>query len=130
MPWDTVCRPIDLGGLGISNLRNISWALVMAAKDRTSSSTLSIQVPDQVRAFFSIAMTSEVGNDEHTLFWTDRWLQGKSIAEIAPLLFTVAPQTDKNGLCKMSYLAMRGQLTFREPSPWESLSNIFKFGTC
>jgi hypothetical protein len=38
MPWDTVCRPIELGGLGISNLRNISWALVMAAKDRTSSS--------------------------------------------------------------------------------------------
>jgi hypothetical protein len=25
--WDTVCRPMELGGLGISNLRNLSWAL-------------------------------------------------------------------------------------------------------
>jgi hypothetical protein len=25
--WDTVCRSIELGGLGISNLRNLGWAL-------------------------------------------------------------------------------------------------------
>jgi hypothetical protein len=32
-------------------------------------------------------------------------------------------ERDKNRLCKKPYLAMRGQLTYREPSPWESLSN-------
>jgi hypothetical protein len=25
--WDAVCHPMELGGLGISNLRNLSWAL-------------------------------------------------------------------------------------------------------
>ncbi|GJN09411.1 hypothetical protein PR202_ga27415 [Eleusine coracana subsp. coracana] len=25
--WDMVCRPLELGGLAISNLRNLGWAL-------------------------------------------------------------------------------------------------------
>jgi hypothetical protein len=94
---DIVCMPIELGGIGISNLRNLSWALrvrwlwLQKTEPHGPWSTLSIQVPDQVRALF-IAMTLEVGNSEHTLFWTGCWLQGKSIAEIAPLLFAVVPQ--------------------------------------
>jgi hypothetical protein len=96
--WDTVCQPIELGGLGISNLRNLSWALrvrwlwLQKIEPHRPWSTLSIQVPDQVLAFFPIAITSEAGNGEHTIFWTNRWLQGKSIAEIAPLLFAAIPQ--------------------------------------
>ncbi|GJN32009.1 hypothetical protein PR202_gb20476 [Eleusine coracana subsp. coracana] len=31
-------------------------------------------------------MASEVGNGSHTLFWTDRWLHGNSIVELAPRL--------------------------------------------
>jgi hypothetical protein len=58
MAWDTVCRPIELGGLGISNLRNLSWALrvcwlwLQKTEPHCPCSTLSIQVPYQVRAFF------------------------------------------------------------------------------
>jgi hypothetical protein len=72
---DIVCMPIELGGIGISNLRNLSWALrvhwlwLQKTEPHGPWSTLSIQVPDQVRALF-IAMTLEVGNGEHTLFWT------------------------------------------------------------
>ena len=44
-------------------------------------------VPGQVRAFFAAAIYSEVGNGAATLFWTDRWLHGQSIADLAPRLF-------------------------------------------
>jgi hypothetical protein len=56
--WNTVCQPIELGGLGISNLRNLSWALrlrwlwLQKTEPHRPWSALSIQVPDQVRAFF------------------------------------------------------------------------------
>ena len=48
---------------------------------------LTIHVPGQVRAFFAAAIYSEVGNGAATLFWTDRWLHGQSIADLAPRLF-------------------------------------------
>jgi hypothetical protein len=99
VPSNTVCRPIELGGLNISNLRNLGWALrvrwlwLQKAKPHRPLSALAIQVPGQVRAFFSMAITSEVGNGEHTLFWTDRCLQGQCIADLAPLLSAAIPQT-------------------------------------
>jgi hypothetical protein len=31
---------------------------------------------------------------------------------------------DKNEPCRKPLMAMRGHLTYMEPSPWESLSNI------
>jgi hypothetical protein len=35
-------------------------------------------------ALFSIAVTTQVGNGKNTLFWTDQWLHGCSISELAP----------------------------------------------
>jgi hypothetical protein len=86
--------------LDISNLRNLGGiknTLDLATKKQNhiDRSNLEIQVPDQVRAFFSMAVISEVGNEERTMFWTDRWLQRQCIAEIAPLLFAAIPQRRK-----------------------------------
>jgi hypothetical protein len=39
-----------------------------------------------------VAVISEVGNREGTLFWTDKWLHGQSIADLAPSLFSIIPQ--------------------------------------
>jgi hypothetical protein len=96
--WDTACRPIELGGLDISNLKNLGWALrvhwlwLQKTEPHRPWFTLAIQVAHQVRANFSVAIISEVGNGEHTLFWIDRWLHRKSIADLAPFLFAVIPQ--------------------------------------
>jgi hypothetical protein len=43
-------------------------------------------VPDQIRAFFLVVVATKVGNGECTLFWTNRWLQGKIIVDLAPHL--------------------------------------------
>jgi hypothetical protein len=96
--WESVCRPIEYGGLGISNLKNLGWALrarwlwLQKTEPHRPWSALGIQVPDQVRVFFSMAISTDVGNGESTLFWTDRWLQGRKIADLAPLLFAAIPQ--------------------------------------
>jgi hypothetical protein len=39
-----------------------------------------------------MAVVSEIGNREHIFFWTDRWIHGKSILDLAPLLFAAIPQ--------------------------------------
>ena len=55
-------------------------------------SALSIQVPFQVQKLCSMAIISDVGNGENTLFWTDRWLHGHCIKDLASRLFAVIPQ--------------------------------------
>jgi hypothetical protein len=93
-----VCRPTDLGGLGIFNLRLLGWALrarwlwLKKTEPHRPWASLDIQVPDQVQAFFRIAICLEVGNGEDTLFWIDRWLHGQCIADLAPSLFAAILQ--------------------------------------
>ena len=52
---------------------------------------LPIQIPRQAAAMFSMAVEVTIGNGEDALFWTDKWLQGKSVSELAPNLFRAIP---------------------------------------
>lgn len=96
--WDIVCRPYELGGLGLPNLKYLGWALRMRwlwlrrTEPQRPWTQLDIQVPDQLRAFFSIAVNVEVGNGAQTMFWTDRWIHGQSIADLAPRLIAAIPK--------------------------------------
>jgi hypothetical protein len=38
-----------------------------------------------------VAIISEVGNGRNTLFWTDRWLHGQSLAQLVPNLYGSVP---------------------------------------
>jgi hypothetical protein len=55
-------------------------------------SSLPLQFCDEVRAFFSVAVMTEIGNGASTLFWTDRWLHGLCAKDLAPRLFEVVPR--------------------------------------
>ncbi|AQK53266.1 uncharacterized protein [Zea mays] len=88
--WDIVTRPLDLGGLGISNLLYQRWAL--QAKwlwlEKTDPnklwSGLDLSIQQLVKRFFTSSIVSLVGNGYNTLFWTDRWLDGSCIQDFAP----------------------------------------------
>jgi hypothetical protein len=43
-----------------------------------------IKVHPNVEALFQASVHSSVGNGTTTLFWTDRWIQGQSIAAFTP----------------------------------------------
>ena len=96
--WEKVCCPPELGGLGISDLRTLGWALRMRwiwlqkTEPNCPWAKLPIQVPDHVLSFFLVAIISEVGNGSHTLFWTDRWLHGQCIVDLAPRLYATVPK--------------------------------------
>ena len=93
LAWPKVTRPLELGGLGISHLQQLGWVLRMrwlwlkkTEPDRPWTA-LQIQVHPSVKAFFEVAIVSEVGNGKNTIFWTDKWVQGQSLAQLAPNLF-------------------------------------------
>lgn len=93
--WSKVCWPLELGGLGISSLKELGWALRMRwlGLERTEPDrpweALPIQVPDKVRALFSVALQTEIGDGANTFFWTDHWIHGQRISDIAPWLFAI-----------------------------------------
>jgi hypothetical protein len=87
--WEVVTRPLSYGGLGVPNLKFKSWAL--QAKwlwlEKTDPSRpwhgLSLPVQRQVRQFFELSVFTVLGNGANTLFWSDRWVYGSTIQDIA-----------------------------------------------
>jgi hypothetical protein len=96
--WGKVCRPLKLGGLGISSFPELCWALrlrwlwLQKTDQSRPWSGLQIQVPKKARAFFSEVVTTEVGNETNTKFWKDKWLNGKRIADLFPKLIGAIPK--------------------------------------
>jgi len=95
--WEKVMRPLDLGGLGIHNLEVMGWALQMRwlwmEKIRPDRPWAGLQIPvhSNTTAMFAIAVESMVGNERNTLFWTDRWLHGCSLEDLAPNVVNCVP---------------------------------------
>lgn len=98
MSWTRVQRPIMYGGLGVLDLERLGWALRIrwfwSLKTDASRpwAGLPIHIPEIARALFDMAVDVQVGDGASTKFWTGRWLQGKSVAELAPNLFNATPK--------------------------------------
>jgi hypothetical protein len=86
------------GGLGVRDLERLGWALricwlwFMKTDTSRPCAGLNVQIPWQARALFDMATKVIVGNGENTKFWTDRWLHGKRVADMAPNLFRAIPK--------------------------------------
>jgi hypothetical protein len=88
----------ELGGLGIFSITELSWALKIrwAWLQKTEPcqpwSSLPLHILRKIREFLQMAMYSEIGNGASTLFWSDRWLGGQRIVDIAPRLLGTIPK--------------------------------------
>lgn len=88
--WDRVMRPLHLGGPGIQNLTMLGWAMKMHWKwiQKTQPdhplASIALTVPREAAAMFRISVCSSLGDGASTLFWTDRWVHGKSLEDLAP----------------------------------------------
>ena len=60
---------------------------------------LTIPIQQPVKDLFAASLISYVGNGSNTLFWTDKWLNGCSIRDLAP---EVASKVSKRALTSLS----------------------------
>jgi hypothetical protein len=95
--WQRVCRAPELGGLNIHNLEVMRWALNMRwlwlrkTQPTRPWAGLEIQVHPRAAVLIAVSIRTVVGDGVSTLFWTDRWIQGKSVVELAPELVAAVP---------------------------------------
>ena len=100
--WPKVARPKELGGLGILDLQRFGWALRVRwlwlgkTEPERPWSAFPIPVHNCAKSLFATAVHSEVGNGANIKFWTDRWLDGRSIEMLAPNLFACVPRRRVN----------------------------------
>jgi hypothetical protein len=91
--WQTVCRPTTFGGLGVRDLQAASIALRMHWLWQTWMAPtkpwqgLPLPIDDKVRSLFAASVIFHLGDGERLSFWSDCWLDGMCIKEMAPNLF-------------------------------------------
>jgi len=100
--WEKVQRPLELGGLGIPNLEIMGWALqvrwLWLRKTDSGKPWLSLDIPihANVLALFQVGMQTSIGNGTSTKFWKDKWINGSSVRDIAPLVVAAVPTRIRN----------------------------------
>ena len=97
-----MCRPPELGGLGITDLQHFGDALCMRwlwlrrTEDNHPWQLLHDEQDPMVVALFQASTYFELGNGHKALFWEDRRMQGKSMSEVAPCLYAaISPRVKK-----------------------------------
>ena len=90
--WDRICRPHEYGGLGVKDLRlhglalRVRWEWLSRSGSDSERPWLGLpMVKDaDAKAVFDCLVRIKVGNGLKVLFWSDRWINGKSASDIAP----------------------------------------------
>jgi mannosylglycoprotein endo-beta-mannosidase len=100
--WDIVCRPKELGGLGVHDLRKFSRALrlrwLWTAWRHPDRPWVGTPLPCDAkdRQLFAVATEITLGSGTVADFWCDRWLHGYAPRDIAPTLFKIASRKHRS----------------------------------
>jgi hypothetical protein len=115
--WSMVCKPKDLGGLGIHELNRFGralrqrWLWYRWMDDSKPWQGMALPCDAQDWALFQASTEIKLGNGKKPSFWQDKWLDGNAPKEIAPNLFklthfknrTVAKELDNNNWIPATY---------------------------
>ena len=100
--WPMVARPIELGGLRVLDLRLMGMALQVRwlwlqrnLGEDHAWSELPIKVAPEIRCLFEASVFFVVGDGKSALFLTDKWIEGKSIEDLAPALLPLVSRRTK-----------------------------------
>lgn len=110
MAWQRVCRPKELGGLGVMDLKRhrlalrLRWEWLRRTDQTRPWQGLMMSSDPQVQIAFNSLVHWWLGSGDKVLFWKDRWIRGASVEDIAPEIRalirtqTVNRRTVKEGL--------------------------------
>jgi hypothetical protein len=90
--WNQVCKPTDQGGLGVKNLRlqglalRVRWEWLRRTDPSRPWQGLPLITDERARQVFDSLVQIMVGDGRRTLFWRDRWIDGKHATDVAPTL--------------------------------------------
>ena len=103
MNWALVCRPVELGGLGVRDLQRTGialrarWIWLQRTDPDRPWAPLPIPHDPDASAIVRASTVWDVGDGRSCRFWSDHWIDGRCIADIAPLVHClVSRRTRKN----------------------------------
>lgn len=100
--WERVCRPKDLGSLGILELHKFAKALRVrwlwyewTAPDKPWIGT-PVPCDNQDRDLFAVATTSTIGDRKKASFWHSHLIDGRTPKSLAPLIFQASRRKNRS----------------------------------
>jgi hypothetical protein len=88
--WETICKPKEMGGLGIKCLRlqglalRVRWHWLRRTDPSRPWQGLPALKDKEAEGVFRSLSTFSIGDGRKTLFWHDRWINGFTAEELAP----------------------------------------------
>ncbi|XP_073363019.1 uncharacterized protein [Aegilops tauschii subsp. strangulata] len=81
--WNRVCRPIELGGLGVRDLKHAGLALWLR---------LDLQFSSMECVLFWASTSMVIGNGMTAPLWENRWINSQFVRELLPNLYDCIPK--------------------------------------